>query len=341
MKQEIVTGGDALIERARSSIDRRYHAVEVSFQVEGGTPALMGVVTSTRLLELLREALSRERIDAECKVEVRTGEEGGPGMWTGNAAVVGLHERPDYRSALLTQIVLGEKLHTIARSERWHLVRAPDGYLGWTHESGLTAGARRESEREAVVVGALSALVRRRPSVESEPLREVLYDSHLIFLSSEDGWTEVCLPDGEKGWVPDDALRPVTGDGTTRTPEKIVQEAKRMLGVPYLWGGNSTKGFDCSGLIQRVFHYCGVSMPRDADLQRNAAAHLPEESVPAPGDLLFFGADSVDHVALSLGDSAFLHTSGWVRIESLDPASAFCRADLAARYRGAGRVPPS
>ena len=195
-----------------------------------------------------------------------------------------------------------------------------------------------ESEGETIVVRTMSVLVRRSPSVESESLREVLYDSPLLLMSTEEGWARVRLPDRVEGWIPNVSFRQTVDNEITKTPENIVREAKRMIGVPYLWGGNSTKGFDCSGLIQRVFHYCGVPLPRDSDLQRNAAAHLPAGCEPAPGDLLFFGGEKIDHVALSLGGPLFLHASGWVRIESLDPVSDLYRADLANRFQGAGRV---
>jgi cell wall-associated NlpC family hydrolase len=113
-----------------------------------------------------------------------------------------------------------------------------------------------------------------------------------------------------------------------------------MIGAPYLWGGTSPKGFDCSGLVQRVFGHFGVLLPRDVDRMKGALESAWRGGEGEPGDVLFFGEERPDHVGIALGGGDFLHASRWVRIQSLDPASREYRCDLAASYRGAARVSP-
>ena len=102
--------------------------------------------------------------------------------------------------------------------------------------------------------------------------------------------------------------------------ERIALRAKRFLGIPYLWGGTSTKGFDCSGLVQRIFFIEGIELPRDSDQQaligeRISLDHIDEARV---GDLLFFGeGGTVNHVGIYIGNQSFIHAHGVVRISSL------------------------
>jgi hypothetical protein len=106
---------------------------------------------------------------------------------------------------------------------------------------------------------------------------------------------------------------------------QIAEAAKQFLNVPYVWGGKTPFGLDCSGLVQLVLNLAGFSFPRDAWQQAEIGEELVfEKSRPEPeeGDLLFFrrAENRIHHVGISLGGSQFIHASEWVRIESLSPA---------------------
>jgi gamma-D-glutamyl-L-lysine dipeptidyl-peptidase len=141
-------------------------------------------------------------------------------------------------------------------------------------------------------------------------------------------------PDGRTGFIAKEEAQVFEAwlAGAEDTPERIVATAKRFLGVPYLWGGTSSKGMDCSGFTKTVYYLNGVLLPRDADQQ---AAVGDSVDVPAghmdlkPGDLLFFGSharegkpERVTHVAISLGGRRFIHSSADVHVNSLDPADS-------------------
>ena len=137
------------------------------------------------------------------------------------------------------------------------------------------------------------------------------------------------------------AQRPsTTAEGIKQTLDLI----HRFCGVPYLWGGRTPYGFDCSGLAGTFYAFMGVTIPRDADQQYLAGEVV--NGTPEPGDLLFFGEKNEDdevhisHVATSLGGDVFIHSNGsdWgTSYNSFDPSSKFYRKWLHENYRGARR----
>ncbi len=122
--------------------------------------------------------------------------------------------------------------------------------------------------------------------------------------------------------------------------EAIVGRAERYLGIPYIWGGTSPKGFDCSGLVKRVFGMEGVELPRDTDRQALAGREAPVGEA-RPGDLLFFGeGEPVSHVAIALDGGRFIHSYGEVRVNSLLPDDSLFEPKLAASVRFARVILP-
>jgi cell wall-associated NlpC family hydrolase len=93
--------------------------------------------------------------------------------------------------------------------------------------------------------------------------------------------------------------------------QQMVQDAAPLTGVPYLWGGCSALGIDCSGLVQLLHRLVGITIPRDADMQYDAGR--PVEAPFQPGDLLFFGSQgarrSITHVGMSVGGWRIVHAS--------------------------------
>jgi cell wall-associated NlpC family hydrolase len=142
------------------------------------------------------------------------------------------------------------------------------------------------------------------------------------------------LPDGRRGFLPSAALAP---------PRRPTLEARvaSLLGTPYLWGGRTPAGYDCSAFVQQVLLEQGVSLPRDARDQWRASRRLTGRAEPRPGDLAFFRrtGEPASHVGLALGGGYFAHCRGRVAVASVDATNPLCDKDLLPQFMGWFRPP--
>jgi len=109
------------------------------------------------------------------------------------------------------------------------------------------------------------------------------------------------------------------------TGENIIQLAKNFENAPYLWGGRTVLGIDCSGLSQLVYKIVGIALPRDASMQVNKGESISFITEAQPGDLAFFDNDEgqIIHVGILLNENEIIHASGWVKINSIDHQGIF------------------
>lgn len=130
-----------------------------------------------------------------------------------------------------------------------------------------------------------------------------------------------------------DKKQETAANGKSDSRSSLLNHGKKFIGTPYLWGGTSPKGFDCSGLVHYIYQKQGVSIPRNS---REQFSRLPVANNPQPGDLVFFRRNGViNHVGLYLGGGKMLHapqTGAKVRIENID------RPNWKRRYAGARRA---
>jgi cell wall-associated NlpC family hydrolase len=157
----------------------------------------------------------------------------------------------------------------------------------------------------------------------------------------------VALPGGRSGWLDavDCIVRPTAEPLQQRTIVEMLAFGRSLLGVPYLWGGGTARGLDCSGLAQLCYRYMGVPMLRDADQQYADIPYVVERGALRAGDLVFFARDGrIVHVGVMLDASQMLHADGSVRhqvtINALDPDHEDYSARLAHLYAGARRPLP-
>ncbi|MBB5232925.1 C40 family peptidase [Deinococcus budaensis] len=246
-------------------------------------------------------------------------------------ARVSLRARPDAGAAQVSEALPGEALEVLyTRGDGWSWVRtAHDGYLGWARAQALV-GAE-EAGGEELRVTALRAHAFAGPGVSRAVLAELCAGARLTRAPGEvvtEGagrrWVPVRLPGGEEAWVGEAALRPdVPGDAAAF--------ALRLLEAPYVWGGRSAWGLDCSGLTQLAYAALGRGLPRDADQQQ---AFLPAVEVPGRGDLAFFPG----HVGVMLDGRQMVHANAThlrVTVETLGEGEYGTR--LARELSGFGR----
>jgi hypothetical protein len=239
------------------------------------------------------------------------------------SSVADVRREGAHSAELLTQLIMGESADLLKTEGDWHLVRLSDGYQGWirswyVREADAGEVAAYGNAARTIVAGNIGYVL-SAPDEKSLPVSESVVGTRLIAAQASGGFRAVTLPGGRGGFMREELLADVD-ERTEPDRERLVQRSMRFLGIPYLWGGTTPKGFDCSGLVQRVFLMEGVALPRDSDRQALAGTLVPKERIDslAPGDLLFFGeGGKVGHVAIGIGNARFIHAYGEVRINSL------------------------
>jgi cell wall-associated NlpC family hydrolase len=201
-----------------------------------------------------------------------------------------------------------------------------------------------------VIITELKCVVHKEPESSSVPLCTVVAGCILKSDYRKLGWTMVELANQQKGFVLDSLVQNLDEWNKSRllSGENLEKTAQALLGIPYLWGGASVKGMDCSGFIKIVYRLNGMELHRDADQQAEQGTFIDPgnkfESLQK-GDLLFFcqqarGKKSkhITHVGLYVGNRLFIHSSGRVRLSSLDPSSGYFEKSLLKRFVRAQRI---
>jgi cell wall-associated NlpC family hydrolase len=142
------------------------------------------------------------------------------------------------------------------------------------------------------------APIRAEPRDDAEQVTQALFLEQLDIQEEQGEWARVLTPYGYPGWIRTREL--ASGDA--------VAEARAYLGTPYLWGGMTERGIDCSGLVHMSYRRLGRLVPRDADQQEDAGRPVAEDDL-RPGDLITYGEDTATHVAFWLGDGRILHST--------------------------------
>jgi hypothetical protein len=202
---------------------------------------------------------------------------------------------------------------------------------------------RRWSRRADVLVTVPWTMIYSRRSPHSDPVGDAVIGTRLCRVAESTRWIRVRLPDGRQGWLARHAttrglhlIHPEGGTG-----RDVIRLARHFLGIPYLWGGSTPKGFDCSGFIQTVFGLNGYPLPRDAYQQYRCGRKVASGDDLAPADLLFFqppGARRITHVAIHLAEERFIHCSDLVKINSLNPSDSDHDVSLERNFAGARRL---
>lgn len=293
--------------------DPRVDVFEIRTQ-RGGRPAVRSVTTVASAAEAFRTRLAELRVEADVRVRVLPD----PSLEPRNEALVRaplapLYRRPTMNSTQLSQYVMGSRLTLLSRRGRFWRVRGEDRHVGWIHggylergEAEWALGWERASSGEPVV--SLGAEVHDEADWTFARLP---WGARVIRTAPG----RVLLPDGRSGRIGSGEVVAVDRlwDRFPARGESVTRTARRWMGAPYLWGGVTPHGVDCSGFVQSVYWMHGVALPRDSDMQARVGAEVEAGEgfrELRAADLLFFAEHGrVSHVALSLGGSRIIHAS--------------------------------
>lgn len=267
-----------------------------------------------------------------------------------NVSVANIRSQPKESAELATQSLLGTTLKVLEKERNWYLVQTPDHYIGWVDGGTI----KRKLKDEVEAYQSQAKLMYARPfgfayteaDENTQTVSDLTWGDLFVVKDTLTDFYEVAYPDARKGFIPKHEAISYQDwkKMTSPNPEALTKTAFRMIGLPYLWGGTSWKGVDCSGYMRMVYQTNGILLPRDASQQAFVGEDVPFEKLRV-GDLLFFGEkatpekpERVVHVGMWLGNNEFIHSSGMVRISSFDKDCANYDAGNANRYLRAKHI---
>lgn len=264
-----------------------------------------------------------------------------------NLSVTNNRRSPGHAPEMMTQMLLGTPVRILKKEDGYFLVRTPDGYLSYTEARAV---AQMDSlsfckwrDAKKVIFTADYGNAYSEANVSSRRVSDLVAGNLLEVLSEDKKFYKVSYPDQRMAYVQkaDAQLFESWGSKSSASADRILKTAERLIGVPYLWGGTSLKGMDCSGFTKTSYFLNGVIIPRDASQQALVGTKVDigeKDSIDfdkclknlKAGDLLFFSAAKlkgvqngrVTHTAIYIGDGKFIQALGMVMISSLKSSDA-------------------
>lgn len=259
-----------------------------------------------------------------------------------NLSVANMRTRPGHDAEMATQSLLGTQVDILQKIKGEYRVRTPEGYISYVPTASVKAFTPTEMEKwknaKKIIYTTDFGKSYSKPDKNSIRVSDLVYGNILALQKETKGFYEVAYPDGRIAFIPKDEAIALDKWIDTRqlTADNVLSSAYTMLGLPYLWGGTSVKGVDCSGFTKTSYYMNGYIIPRDASQQVLVGDKIeilgpdgnfdPEIALQnlKPADLLFFAGGKannpnarVTHVALYIGNGEFIHSAGTVRINSM------------------------
>ena len=336
--------------------DKRVAIYDINLSIEQNRIKIIGQTDQKEALELLVEQLKGKGKDIDIMVDIL------PDASVGNLkhaivnnSVANIRSKAKHSGELATQAILGTPLKVLKIDGDFYLVQTPDRYISWVDHGGVTLLTGRQfldwEKTDKVIYTKAVGFVYVEPGNELDKVSDIVLGSQLLLLADSGDYYKVQYPDNREGYLKKSECQPydlwlkeVQASGSL-----IELYAKDLLGTPYLWGGTSSKGMDCSGFTKTVYLMNGYIIPRDASQQIMTGNDVdPELKLKdlQKGDLMFFGRKATDstkqrvtHVGIWLGNKKgeFIHASGRVKIGSIDQNSERFDAFNTNRYLGSRR----
>ncbi len=253
-----------------------------------------------------------------------------------NVSAANFRVNPGYGKEMATQATVGTPVKILKRQNGWYLVQTPDNYVSWAPSGGLFPVSENElinwrnSER---VIFTESFTQVYETAVMENPVADVTMGGILQLTEKQWNYIKVRFPDGREGYTDPQNWISFSEFKNSAQPDSlsVTSLAQNLTGRPYLWGGTTALALDCSGFTKLVYFMHGIILARDASLQVRHGELINTDNTfenLQQGDLLFFGQkadenrpEKITHIAISLGNTEYIHASGKIQQNSFDNRS--------------------
>ena len=192
-----------------------------------------------------------------------------------NVSVANIRSQPKHPAELATQALLGTIVKILKQKSDFYLIQTPDGYISWVDDEGIVSVNREQmndwDSNPQIIYLKDYGFAYSEPDVNSQRVSDLVIGNILISVGKQGEFVKVQFPDKRVAYIKNDETESYEKwlKKATPTQENIVETAKTFMGIPYLWGGTSAKGMDCSGFTKTVYFLNGVLLDRDASQQVN------------------------------------------------------------------------
>lgn len=242
-------------------------------------------------------------------------------------SIASLRTAGRHSAEMATQAIMGTPVKVLEKSGDWYRVQTPDKYISYVPGNSLEMidDAKMNSWRKTkrYIVTSYQSQLTEKPG-NDVTVSDLVLGNILEFKGKKGKWLKLSTPDGREGYIAETDVKEFSSWATQSFDAKLIEKtARRMMGSGYLWGGTSTKVTDCSGLAKVSYFSNGIILQRDASQQALTGKIISASDWKSAklGDLVFFGSKSgkVTHVGIYLRDGKYIHCSGRVKINSVNP----------------------